>query len=539
MNPLHVERDVAGTIRGWAAVDTVLGVRALGADTAVWDGIAVLHTQDGRALSSDVRYERTRSWVLRDSTVWAARRDSLAAVRRAQATGMLNLPTSVVEERLSAGDSLLADSLVATWRDAGSVQARLEVESLLRRWLPRRSAELDAFLNDRQRVADLIGALRLEAGDTVFAIIQALSGRPPRLTQQRLDQLLPYFENLGRLWKLGILPRYMYRELADQMLGSTPILEPDSSLWECEPSACERVRAVGRLSTEARLRDVALVSDFAQDPGRFYEALRSRADSGSLVVESAIGLARGVGATWQAAANAPLPETGGDWRAWLVWLGGVGRFGDQHRAALEMHRARTGRDAVEELRLAWPLEGDSAQVVVRQILVGMGALDRLTVEEVAEAFLSGSELRRQAARAELRRIVGPDAPQARPELALELLLPSLDSALMRDSFHGLRDLPVFIRDENLPPGLAEALGDRAQVIDAETWAARPLRLGGVIIRVRPVQTNGPFVMYSWDWTVYRRRSPDEAPSGYAGGLTHWLLRTEEGWRRVSGYGWIT
>ena len=100
-------------------------------------------------------------------------------------------------------------------------------------------------------------------------------------------------------------------------------------------------------------------------------------------------------------------------------------------------------------------------------------------------------------------------------------------------------MPVFILDRDLPVGLEWALSDRVQVVDSETWAARPLRLGGVIIRIRPVQTNGPFAMYSWDWTVYERRLPDEAPSGYAGGLTQWLFRTDGGWQVVQTSNWIT
>ena len=340
VDPLRVEREVAGTLRGWAAVDTVFGVRALGADTAVWSGIAVLRTQDGRSFPSEVRYERERSWVLRDSTVWADRQDSLRSASRAQQTGMLVLPRNALEERLRQGDPLLADSLMGVWRNTRRVQTRLEIESLLRRWVPRSS--------DEPGGDDLRGALRLEAGDTAFAIVGALNprGRSNRFTQRHLDQLLPYFDDLGRLWKLGVLPRFIYRDLARQVLSSTPILEPDPSLWECEPAACERLRAVGRSATETRLRDVALVSDFAQDPGSFYEDLLTRADSGSLIVEDAIGLANGIGATWPAAANSPVPEAGADWRAWLAWMGGVGRFRDPHRDALDMYRARTGRNAV-------------------------------------------------------------------------------------------------------------------------------------------------------------------------------------------------
>ena len=184
-----------------------------------------MRTQDGRSLPSEVRYERERSWVLRDSTVWADRQDSLRSATRTQRTGMLMLPRNALEERLRQGDPLLADSLVEIWRNTRRVQTRLEIETLLRRWMPRGSAV--------PGVDDLRSTLRMEAGDTAFAIVGGLTGRglSSRLTHQRLDQLLPYLDDIGRLWKLGVLPRFIYRDLARQVLRSTPILEPDTSLW--------------------------------------------------------------------------------------------------------------------------------------------------------------------------------------------------------------------------------------------------------------------------------------------------------------------
>jgi len=65
---LRVERRTSGTLVGGAALDRELGLRIVGADTASWEGTAVLHTQDGRSFEAPVSYERFRRWALSDST---------------------------------------------------------------------------------------------------------------------------------------------------------------------------------------------------------------------------------------------------------------------------------------------------------------------------------------------------------------------------------------------------------------------------------------------------------------------------------------
>jgi carbon monoxide dehydrogenase subunit G len=95
--------DVSGRMMGTAVVDTTVGVRAAGADSTLLTGTALLHLGGGRAVSSPVRYERRRSWLLRDSSAWALVQDSLRAAQRRQDTGMLMLPRTPLEERLRAG----------------------------------------------------------------------------------------------------------------------------------------------------------------------------------------------------------------------------------------------------------------------------------------------------------------------------------------------------------------------------------------------------------------------------------------------------
>lgn len=58
---LLIERTMTGALVGMAAVDTALGVRAFGVDSATWDGLATLHTQDDRSFDAPLRYERVRT----------------------------------------------------------------------------------------------------------------------------------------------------------------------------------------------------------------------------------------------------------------------------------------------------------------------------------------------------------------------------------------------------------------------------------------------------------------------------------------------
>jgi hypothetical protein len=561
---LVVERSVSGELVGSAVVDTALGLRALGADSAAWEGVATLHTQDGRSFEAPLWYERVRSWRLADSTEWAALQDSLRAERRRQRTGMMILPVTELQERLASGDSTVVDSLRTRWRETGDPDERATVEGLLRAWGGRAPGRRDEILTWLDNV-------RLEIGDTATLLADRLDGGSwlDSLTEEDLDDLLPYLDDLGRLWEIGVTPRWTYSTLATGLLDDTPILEPDTAQWNCAPAACERVISLLETASEPRLRDVALVAAFARDPAAWYEPLRTRAESGSLVVREALRMGDGVGATWPAARGDPVPPPGASWRVWLSWMGGEVRFQSSHANALRMYEARTGRDVVGELSRGWPVPEDSAKAVLGTILREMGELDPPTLEQLADELLSGSIARVRAARSQLFTRVPPGRIRGEaadslvaPAGVLAEVLPALLDSLMAEGrspwpgvgpegtidpsvalylggFHGVRDVPFFLLDENLPPGFAPDVGAGFEPIDQETWDARPPREGGVLLGVSPLTAVGPFVSLAWDWVVFERRGPDEAPSGYAGGGTVWLLRRNGGWTVVSTLGWIT
>jgi len=548
-----IERDVRGTVHGGVAVDTALGIRAAGADSADWAGEALLRTPEGRTFPSGVRYQRTRTWLLHDSTAWA---DSVGAARGRGDRGMLVLPSTPLQERLVAGDSTAADSLLTRWRETADPDERAAVEATLTIWWGRGRLRADALRRELVR-------LRREAGDSTAGLVTLSGYAAEPLTAARAARLLPYLEDPGRLWKLGIVPRWTYNELAGVLLHATPILEPDSTKWGCEPAACTLFLSTLETAREPRLRDAALVGAFARDPERWYARLRARADSGSRVVASALNLAEGVGAPWPAAPKDSVPPPGSDWRTWLSWMGGSLRFERTHRDALRMYAARTGRDPVAELRAAWPPEADSARLVIGTILQGMDEVSAATASDLAAEVLSGSGARLALAVSSLSGLLAREGSPAPPDLAAGLVGEVLDSILAGgDSpwpavagysrvaggrilypaavdFHGVRGVPVFVRAETLPEGMAHALPVPVQAVDSVTWAARPPREGGALLEFHPVRMLGDFVELRWDWRVLRQRAPDERPSGYAGGGGLTLIRTDEGWRVVATIAWIT
>lgn len=548
-----VERDLQGTVTGFAVVDTALGTRAGGADTAAWAGTAVLRTQEGHSFPSRVRYDGTRTWTLRDSLTWA---DSVQEARRRDTRGMVRAPSTPLQERLAAGDSAAADSLLGRWRTAGDPDERSELEQALWGWWARGRERSDAL-------RDTLARLRREAGDTATGILVLDRMGSEPLSAERARRMLPYLDDMGRAWKLGYVPTWTYVELAAILLEATPILETDSTRWRCAPEACRAFIAALGSASEPRLRDAALVGAFARDPARWADRIRARADSGSHVVGRAVQLAGGVGAPWPASPKDPVPPPGADWRAWLSWMGGTIRFEGSHRDALLMYAALTGRDPVAELRDAWPAPSDSARLVLGAVLSGMGAGEEPTAAGLAQELLSTNPARVTLAARALNGLLAREGAPPDSALAGDLLSLVLDSIMVggespwpavdglplrpgerllsrySTTFHGIEGVPVFIGATSLPPGFAARVKPPLQVVDSATWAARPSRAGGVIIEVHPMRAAGDFVELAWTWTAFAARAPDESPVGYAGGGALVLLRTAEGWRVVDTRAWIT
>jgi hypothetical protein len=474
-----VEHDARGTVQGRVVVDTALGIRAGGADTTRWEGTALLHTGDGRDYSAPVRYERTRHWSLRDSAAWA---DSVRATRPRRDRGMLGFPADSLAARIARGDTVAVDSLLSRWRDTENASEREEIERLLGRW----------WRGGRGRLP----TLRLEAGDTAGALAEILDGSSAKLGPRDLEVFLPWLEDPGRLWRHGLQPQRMYGALANHVRSASPLVEPDSTRWWCEPVACRHLAAMRDAVDEPELADVALVLSFVRDPARWEATLRARAVEGSSAARSVLPLADGIGASWRTAPNDPMPPPGADWRAWLSWLGGEIRWESEHAAALRVYAAETGRDPLVELRDRWPPEGDSARLVIGTILQRMGVVDP-SPGEVAEDVLSGSAARIELARIALQRHLRRAGDRLPAEVAARILPPVLDSVFAKGgapwpevpgraanfSVHDLvaaaadAALPLFLLRDGLPEGVEGAIQAPVEVIDSLVWIARPARAG--------------------------------------------------------------
>lgn len=542
---LEVVRDASGTMHGRAAVDTAAGVRAVGSDSTLLAGTGVLRMGDGPPLVSGIRYDRRQSWLLRDSAAWSVVRDSARAADRRMDTGMLRLPSTPMEERLDAGDAAAIDSLLGAWRDAQNPGERQTIEHMLR--LRVRGAPA-------QQVASRLRALKREAGDTASLVQEALAALGDTGTDLA-PYLLPYLDEPGRLWRLGVIPRWDYVALGNRLLGASPIVEPDTARWPCRPAACAAFIAMVDTAREPRLRDAALAGAFVRDPARWWDRVRARADSGSAIARQAVLLGDGVGATWPAAPKLPVPEPGADWRQWLAWLGGSAAWRASHGHALRIHTARTGRDPVQELVREWPAARDSARLVLHIILRGAGALPPSTPEQLAAALPGASAAERRAATDELAATMRQYGRPAGEALAGSLFGTLLE-ALAADGDAPWTDLDgeparlptrvprpdgltVYVLADELPPAVTAALPAPFRPIRSEEWEARRLREGGVLVTLGPVTEWDRYATVRTAWTVIERRSADEAPRGYAGGGVVTLIRTTAGWRIASTLSWIT
>ncbi|MGD2067373.1 MAG: hypothetical protein PVI57_01710, partial [Gemmatimonadota bacterium] len=378
-------RELSGTLSGRAVVDTVMNLRLLAADTASWEGEEVLELPDGRRLHQPARFERTRAWILRDSARWAARRDSLRLERRRRSTGMLLLPTDPLADRLERGDPGLVDSLLEAWGRTDDPLERRRLLGAVDRWAPRDTADPRAL--DRR-----LRRLRLEAGDTASVLLEVAdvrSGRP--LNDQDLDLLLPWLDDAAALHRIGALGEFTWAGPAGELLRLWPIAGDEDDEPPCTPSACDRLVALRSTAREPRLRDIGLALSYLQDPARWHDTLETRASEGSRIVQRALDMGRGVGATWPAAAQAPVPEPGASWRTWLEWMGGEVRFERSHARALRLFEARTGRDVAGGLLERWPVPEtvgdeatrDSAALVIGTVLDRLDALPDPTPDALA------------------------------------------------------------------------------------------------------------------------------------------------------------
>jgi hypothetical protein len=306
------------------------------------------------------------------------------------------------------------------------------------------------------------------------------------------------------------------------------------------------------------LRDVGLIARLVLDPARWSDTVLARADSAFL--RPAVQVIRGVGATWPAASDAPLPPPGAGWRAWQEWANGDTasrgvRFERSHVIGLLFYAKRTGRDVVGELRRDFEsAASDSARLVFGTILLGLEE-HRPDPARVAERIRNGSAADFSLGAREMLSLFGttsaPD-PETRARLTDELLravLAGEDPWPLASPFarpydfepvlHSNAERPVFLVADSLPPEVRERWKDRVRLISSADLRLRPDREPGVYFAPPVIERAGPFARVGIRYGERQARAPDEAPVGYAGGLTAYLVETPDGWALVAVGRWVT
>ncbi len=558
-----IDRSTAGTIVGTHLLDSATGFFELRSDTTRLAGEATLRYPDGREFSTPARYERSRRWTLYDSAAYAARIATLQAERDAGYGGMVLIPDSPLERRLAAGDPLLQDSLLTAWQNTSDPDERERLLRLLDYW------------NDQSPDADgKVLRTRWIAGDTAGVIREiasgALYGSSRHFGVDTIRMILPFMADPGLAFAFGLDRDTFYETLGQGLLWKPPAIMPDTGEWACTLEACRLLAEQWESAREPRLRDVGLIAHLVLAPARWSDTVLARAAAGSTLLEPAVQVVRGVGATWISASKMPLPEPEAGWRAWLEWMNGTDpgyvsptgeppsggvRWERSHEIGLRFYAARTGRDVVDEMRRAFQsASSDSARLVYGTVLLGVGE-HRPDPRSVAARLQSERPAAFELARREFHALF--DAPSAADPTAQVSVINDLLSAVLSGSepwqlvsprvrhrgfgpiLHTNAERPVFLVADSLPYAVRERWADRVKLISTPEMQARSDRLPGVYFFPSSVERAGPFARVNIDYSERQARGLEETPIGYAGGLTVYLLESGGRWLLAGVEQWVT
>ena len=515
-----IEHAYDGTIVGTWLLDSALGLARTRTDSSSFAGTATLRYPDGRHFSAPAWRAEVRRLTLLDGAQYAARR---AALRE--------------ESMRRRGGMVLSEAETAQHRQARDDEGR-----------------------------------RMAAGDTALLYRHLASrahtrGNPVDTAEMRAMRW--FMADPARPWAWGQSRDWMYENLRQSLTTWPPAAMADSAEWPCRIDACRALAAEWPGAREPRLRALGLMARVALDPARWSDTLfaAARDTATARFVAPMLMLVRGIGATWPAASQRPMPDAGAGWTAWLEWMNGrnpaastfgqavprasarpAPRFEESHAVAIRFMRARTGRDVVAELRRGWQAAPhDTARLVFGTMLQGLGAL-RLGSAELATMLRSGAPARIALAQRVLPALMRDSATLADSALAgllLDRLIaatlersapwPSLGApagAARRDGLV-LHATPaaegVYVLADSLPPSVAAGWRGRARLVTAEEWRRQPEHEAGVLYHTGAVRRLGPFVELSIAASERLRRARGQAAERYASWARYWLMEVDGAW----------
>lgn len=577
LNSLVTEtRTGTTTIRGRMLYDPALALAVIRDDTLTLAGTAVLRYPDGRTFTTPAHDERIRHAVLYDAVAYRERQAAIRAEReRTMSGGVVVVPTDSLDRRMQRGDTVARDSVLRMWRRATSPNERERLYARLSFWGGR-----DAAFTRR------LAEMRVADGDSAFLLDRLARSeyrdlhRGAPLDTARMRQLIGVMSDPGLLFAFGIARDPFYEDLAQALHLYPPAAMRDTASWPCTPAACRMLAEQYPSATEPRLRLVGLIARFVLDPRTWSDSLLAHATENHALLSAPVMLARGVGATWPAATNRPIPAPGADWHAWTDWMNGRDtawarahpgppalvarlavplRFDETHATAIRLTEARTGRDIVGELggELA-RATSDSARLVYEYMLNNLGAVHP-TVESVAALLRSTSPEKRTLGIQQVEKLFAGPTERADPATTDSLQDVLIATAL---EHHGrrwrrlgtdsgaradvapppMREAPneqTFLLADSLSPGLRAKWAPHVRIITRADWDKRSDREGGTLFTLTPVARVGPFVRLRVESSGRIPRAANQAPWLYYASTTYYLMQLEGEWVLVTMEGWIT
>lgn len=580
----RVLRSATGTLVGRLVVDPASGVLLARSDTLHLEGTATLELSDGLGWTFPTRYEARREDRRYEAEAW----ERITAARAARADderyGWLDYWHPERQRLREGGSEVLAETLEA-WDASRDPEER---HMLLFR--------LQGTPNDIRPPAKELARRALAAGDTAEAvrlILQQLHRTPLQpLTVQDLELFLPFLRDPGEAFRLGVAVTPLYDRIAWALLRHAPFMDDGPGEPFCEPEACSLLR---RLDAEAasmdgemdsRVRELALLARFVEDPLEVAEELESLPREESSILEPVYAMVGGIGFTAAASLRAPLPEPGASWEAWLDWMGGLRpeylaeraaraipgsmadrllergvRFGVSHRRALRFRELAEGRDFRKEWEESRTTQSsDSAQLVFGYLLANTRE-EPPDPHEVVRLLTSDSEALRSLGGHQLPALFrGPPPPwteepddQELVELLEHLLAhlltpPGPEPGPREDLWPHLEaergpvrlpslpqdpHSPAFLLSDPLPASILDRWGDRMAVLDQPQWEARDPRAPETLLHIRPPRRAGDhLVQIGFSLYTRRGREPHQIPIQDSRGVTIILLRTPVDWRIV-------
>jgi hypothetical protein len=219
-----VTRVAEGFIRGRSLYDPDLGLFRERFDSTELSGEAVLRYPGQRNFPTAARYERFRRCDLYDSAGYVARGTELNAASARASGGMVLVPTTDLERRLSRGDTLARDSVFAEWQRSDDPHRREQLFTLLTRW---------------RGVTRLLDSIRVAGGDTAY-LYGWLARRAVSLTEptrpDEVRQMIAFMEDPGLAFSLGQSRDVLYeraRSASSDAHASGRLLPLDGAESEC------------------------------------------------------------------------------------------------------------------------------------------------------------------------------------------------------------------------------------------------------------------------------------------------------------------